>query len=170
MVREKFVKSEKRKVSVVRCLIWLNLIIFTFKALTPVAILVYCDLEKKNMDCDVLVNSSINILLGLDITYYSCFMLYILFCSFSLIFYSWKYSRLEARSHMLFFVVNGTSMFCAMGALLYVKLIFLLEPAFYLEWRVGYYYEYQSQVLQALVYLLTKKNEDCFTCFNRLAP
>ena len=44
-MREKFKKSEKRKVSVVRCIIWLNLIIFVFKALTPWAILVYCNLE-----------------------------------------------------------------------------------------------------------------------------
>lgn len=36
--------------------------------------------------------------------------------------------------------------------------------------RLPDYEDFVAKVLPSLVYLITKKNEDCFNCFNRLVP
>jgi len=36
--------------------------------------------------------------------------------------------------------------------------------------QMRYFEEFIAKVLPAVLYLATKTNEDCFNCFNRLAP
>ena len=51
-----------------------------------------------------------------------------------------------------------------------LTVVFYLKADFYLHWRGGYYFDWFAQLWPALFYLLLKKNEDCFGCFNRMAP
>ena len=83
---------------------------------------------------------------------------------------SFKYSVLEARLHVWYFVNNSLGIIVAQLFILNNLSVFHQDASFYMDWRLGYYYGWMAQATSALVYLLTKNNEDCFTCFNRLAP
>ena len=93
-----------------------------------------------------------------------------MFCSFRLIFFSWKYSRLEAQDHMSFFIVNSLGLISGQLLVMNNLATFYDDPNFYLDWRLAYYFDWIASYWPALIYLLTRKNEDCFGCFNRLAP
>ena len=109
-MREDFNRKETQKVKLARYLIWLNLTFYVLKALVPVVILSYCEIEKEKKDCNNLGDSSISTLLLLDLIYNANLIFYILFCSTKLLYSSWKYSRLEARQHIATFVVNMLGM------------------------------------------------------------
>ena len=156
--------------TLVRYLIWLNLAFFVLKALVPVAILSYCEIEKEKRDCTNLGDSSISTLLLLDLIYNANLIFYILFCSIRLLYSSWKYSRLEARQHIGTFLINMFGMIGGVLLMLLAQIVFYIDPDFYLGWRIGYYCEWLAQILPAMIYLLTERDEDCFNCFNRLVP
>lgn len=83
---------------------------------------------------------------------------------------SFKYSLLEAKRHCRYFLTNALGLILAQLFILNNLSVFYLDAPFYTNWRLGYYYDWLVQTSCALIYLLTTVNEDCYTCFNRLAP
>ena len=71
---------------------------------------------------------------------------------------------------MGFFLTNSFGMISGQVLILANLIAFERNPRFYLGWRTGYYLDWFAQLWPALLYMLTKKNEDCFGRFNRLDP
>ena len=149
--------------------IWINVFYHTIKVLVPVFALTTCTFEDEH-HCRKLSDKCVHILLMIDITYHTNLLIYMIYSCSTLGYFSWKYSRLEAKQHMSFIVINSLGMVSGQTLIVGNLIIFFLHPDFYLGWRLGYYFDWLAQLWPALIYLLTKKNEDCFACFNRLAP
>ena len=71
---------------------------------------------------------------------------------------------------MCFIVVNSFGMVTGQTLIVGNMIVFFLHPDFSLGWRLGGYFDWLAQFWPALFYLLTKKIEDEFSSFNRLAP
>ena len=71
---------------------------------------------------------------------------------------------------MWYFVLNSLGLFFALPLVINGLLLFYFQYDEYNDLRWAYYQDFVAKVTPSLVYLLTKRNEDCFNCFNRLAP
>ena len=105
-----------------------------------------------------------------DCCYASLLFFYEIWCILRLIIYSWKYSRLEARKHMSYFVLNSLGLLFALPLVVDGLLVFINQYESYMQLRWVHYEDFVAKVIPSLIYILTKKNEDCFKCFNRLDP
>ena len=105
-----------------------------------------------------------------DCTYATLLFLYEIWTMVRLICYSWQKSRLEAKAHMWYFVLNSLGMFLALPLVINGLLTNVTKYDEYTTLRWVYYQSNFAKVLPSLIYIATKKNEDCFNCFNRLAP
>mgnify|MGYP001626840315 CR=1 FL=1 len=105
-----------------------------------------------------------------DCVYASLLFIYMLYCCVRLIYLSYKYSRLESLNHMFYFVVGSLGLLFALPIVINDLLYFLTHTDTYTSWRLGYYLDWLAKTLPSVVYLICKRNEDCFNCFNRLAP
>ena len=171
MLKDDYNRKETGKVRLTRYIVLGNALYHLVKVLLPLIAMATCTYHKTHgADCNTLPDSIIDILLLIDVLYQANLLIYIVFCSLRLVWLSWRYSRHEARKHMSFFLINSIGLIT--GQLLYMIIIVVsyIDPNFYLSWRMGYYYDWLSQLWPALIYMLTKRNEDCFGCFNRLAP
>ena len=117
-----------------------------------------------------MTNHRIVICLIFDCIYSGALMLYVIFCFIRLIVFAWKYSRLEAREHMWYFMVVSASLGFSLPLVINNLLMFMHKAALYGDIRFVYYSDCIAKTLPCAVYLLMKPSEDCFTCFNRLAP
>ena len=106
----------------------------------------------------------------MDTIYASLLFVYVGFAIIKLIYLSWKYSRLEARAHMFYFVTNSLGLLTALPLVVNNLLVFSRNPTTYVDMRFSYYEDFVAKCLPSFLYIATKKNEDCFNCFNRLAP
>ena len=71
---------------------------------------------------------------------------------------------------MLYFVTNSIGLMTSWPLILVNLQIFRTCTAEWTSMRLPYYLDIATKVLPSLVYLASKTNEDCFNCFNRLAP
>ena len=76
--------------------IWVNIFYHAVKVLVPVFVLTACSFEDKT-HCENLSDRCIHILLMIDITYHTNLLIYMIYSCVSLFYFSWKYSRLEAK-------------------------------------------------------------------------
>ena len=121
-------------------------------------------------ECNTVTKHRIRLMLYCDCTYASLLFFYEIWTMVRLICFSWKKSRLEARAHMLYFVLNSLGMLLALPLIINGMLVFISKYDEYTTLRWVYYQDNLAKILPSLIYIATKKNEDCFTCFNRLAP
>lgn len=157
--------------SVTRYIIWLNLSYHIIKVVIPTSTLITCmRFDASQATCSYVTDHRIRIMLVCDCIYATTLFLYEIFCMAKLIYFSWTYSRHESRQHMPYFVFNSLGLFLALPIVINDLLFFALHTASYGDWRIGYYLDWFAKTLPSAVYILTKKNEDCFSCFNRLAP
>ena len=105
-----------------------------------------------------------------DSTYAALLFIYVGFAIIKLIWSSWKHSRFEAKAHMVYFVASSLGLLTALPLIVDNLIVFSQNTADYSEMRLPSYEDFVAKVLPSLVYFVTKKNEDCFNCFNRLAP
>lgn len=112
----------------------------------------------------------IRLMLTCDSTYAVLLYIYVGFAIIKLIWMSWKYSRLEARAHMVYFVANSLGLFTALPLVLDNLIIFRANTSTHGNMRLPYYEDFVAKVLPSVLYIATKKNEDCFNCFNRIVP
>ena len=71
---------------------------------------------------------------------------------------------------MAYFVLNSLGLLTALPLVIDGLIVFMNSYENYLELRYIYYEDFVAKILPSLIYIVTKKNEDCFNCFNRLAP
>jgi len=121
-------------------------------------------------ECNQVTTHRIRLMLFADTTYACLLFIYVIFAILKLIYFSWKYSRLEARSHMVYFVASSLGLLTALPLIIDSLTVFINNTSNYEELRLPYYEDFVAKVLPSVLYLATKKNEDCFNCFNRLAP
>ena len=105
-----------------------------------------------------------------DCSIYIILFFYMMWCMGSLIYFSWKKSRYEARKHMFYFITNSLGMLLALPLVINGFITFILEYDEIFQLRWTYYQDNFAKILPSLIYIATKKNEDCINCFNRLAP
>ena len=105
-----------------------------------------------------------------DSTYAILLFIYVGHVMIKLIYNSWKYSRLESKAHMVYFVASSLGLLTALPFILNNEIVFRHNTPDYGDMRLPDYEDFVAKVLPSLVYFVTKKNEDCFNCFNRLAP
>ena len=96
VLREDFNKTEAKKVRATGYIILVNILYFGATVMVPCITLISCSVQNNESNCNKVANKRINLLLIFDITYQSAFITYILFCCLRLIYFSWRYSRLEA--------------------------------------------------------------------------
>ncbi len=105
-----------------------------------------------------------------DTAYASVLFLYMLYCSLKLMIYSSKYCHFESRNHMCYFVLTTIGLLLALPLVINDLLYFVANTDEYSTWRWGYFQDWMAKTLPSVVYIIGKRNEDCFNCFNRLAP
>ena len=171
VVRDNFNKDERRKLRWTCYTIWFNVAYHVVKVVIPTSTLIACSRFGTTTDsCETVTNYRIRIMLICDCIYASLLFFYEIFCVIKLICFSWKYSRHEARTHMSYFVLNSLGLLLALPIVINDLVFFTFHTKDYDQWRLGYYLDWFAKTAPSLVYLLTKKTEDCFLCFNRLAP
>jgi len=137
----------------------------------PASTLVNCLKPDVTFDiCEKVTIYRIKLMLSSDLIYTILMSIWIAFVIIKLIISSWKYSRLESRSHMLCFVANLTGFIIALPLIILNLHIYINHTDNYADMKLPYYLDFVAKVLPSLVYLATKTNCDCFNCFNRLAP
>ena len=137
----------------------------------PASTLIGCNVNNVKADeCDKVTEHRIRLMLICDCTYASLLFIYLIWCMTVLICFSWKNSRLESREHMWYFITNTLGMLLALPLIINGLVTFLLKYDEYTTLRWVYYQDNLAKILPSLIYIATKKNEDCFKCFNRLAP
>lgn len=109
-------------------------------------------------------------MLYMDVLVQFLLTIYAGFAIFKLIYMSWQYSRLESKEHMVYFVANSLGLLTALPLVMLNLYFFSQNEENYGENRFAYYNEIIARVLPLVFYIATKRNEDCFNCFNRLAP
>ena len=77
---------------------------------------------------------------------------------------------MEARLHMVYFVLNSFGMLLAVPLIINGLLLVFSNLTLNESIRWTYYQKNIGKIMPSLFYIATKKNEDCFKCFNRLAP
>ena len=87
-----------------------------------------------------------------------------------LVYFSWRYSRLEAKKHMPYLILNSLSLILALPLIIDDLIVFRQRYDEYNNLTRVYYEDFIAKILPSLCYILTKKNEDCFNNFNRIAP
>ena len=170
VVRDDYKRSEAKKLRAMCFATWFSFLYHLSKILIPCVTLITCSINESVEDCDDMSDRRIHVLLELDVFVWCLIFAYILFCSVKLIAYSWRYSRLEARSHMPYFLINTLGIITGQLLMVIKIILFLKYPQFYLSWSFSSYLDWLQQVFPSLVYLLSKKSEDSFGSFNRLAP
>ena len=171
MVRDTFNAEEKRKMRWLNYAVGVNVGYHVIKVGIPVSTLITCvKLGIEDDECNTVTQHRIKIMLYCDTIYVSLLFMYVIWTMIRLICFSWKKSRLEARAHMPYFVLNSLGMLLALPLIFNGTIIFLTHYDTYTSLRWIAYENYLAKILPSLVYICTKKNEDCFTCFNRLAP
>ena len=109
-------------------------------------------------------------MLILDCIYSSMLFVYILIVGLILICLAWTTSRYEAKHHMTYFVVVSLGLALSLPLVIIDLELFRENPDNYANSRIGYYTDGIAKTLPCALYLLMKPAEDCFNCFNRLAP
>ena len=71
---------------------------------------------------------------------------------------------------MFYFITNTLGMLLALPLIINDLITFIFDYDEYTTLRWVYYQDNFAKILPSLVYIATKKNEDCFNCFNRLVP
>ena len=172
MVREDFfAKEEKRKITWTRYIVYINIAYHVIKVAVPASTLISCaTLGVDDKECDDVTQHRIKIMLICDCTYACMLFFYEVFVVIRLIYFSWKYSRHEARQHMTYFVLNSIGLLTALPLVIDGLFVFIYSYDEYSDLRWIYYEDFVAKTVPSLIYILTKKNEDCFNCFNRLAP
>ena len=101
VVREIYNVTEKRKLKATKYIVGLNILYYIIKVAVPLSTLVNCfKLGVGNGECDKITTHRITLMVYADTIYNTLMFIYVLFAVIKLIVVSWKYSRLEARSHM----------------------------------------------------------------------
>ena len=171
VVRDTFIKEERRKWRWTIYIIWVNVAYHLIKVIIPTSTLISCYYTGiDDTECGNITEHRIRLMLYCDCTYACLLYNYEIYTIVRLIIYSWKKSRLEAKAHMSYFVLNSLGMLLALPLIINGLVSFIRNYDEY-EWkRWVYYQDYFAKMLPSLIYICTKKNEDCFKCFNRLAP
>ena len=171
VVRDIFIKEERRKWRWTIYIVWINIAYHLIKVIVPSSTLISCYYTGVTDDeCGNITEHRIRLMLYCDCTYASLLYIYEIMCMVRLIYFSWKKSRLEAKAHMKYFVLNSLGMLLALPLIINGLVVFIREYDMYTWKRWVYYQDYFAKMLPSLIYICTKKNEDCFNCFNRLAP
>ena len=105
-----------------------------------------------------------------DCIYAATLFVYIIYMGLKLICSAWTSSRYEAKHHMKYFVVVSLGLALSLPLVINDLLLFHENTTRYANWRIGYYTDWFAKTLPCIVYILMKPAEDCFNCFNRLAP
>lgn len=71
---------------------------------------------------------------------------------------------------MKYFVITSLGLLLALPLVINDLIYFMYNTNTYADWRYGYYFDWLAKTLPSMVYLIGKRTEDCFNCFNRLAP
>ena len=118
----------------------------------------------------VVTDRRIEICLMFDTVYSACLFMYCIFCVSRLIIFAWNYGRLEARKHLTYFITVSLSLGLSLPLIIADLLVFMNKTNMYGDIRLTYYSDNIAKALPCAFYLLMKPAEDCFSCFNRLAP
>lgn len=171
VVRDRFTKTEQFKVKMTRVTILLNLVYHLIKVIVPTCAQISCmtqDLTEKQ--CQNRTAARIQTMLICDTVYACLLFIYMLYCNIKLIYMSHKYSRLESNNHMRYFVITSLGLLLALPLVINDLIYFMYNTNTYADWRYGYYFDWLAKTMPSMVYLVSKRTEDCFNCFNRLAP
>ena len=71
---------------------------------------------------------------------------------------------------MSYFVLNSLGLLTSLPLVVGGLIEYMHNFGGYEDNRLAYYQDFLGKVLPSLIYILTKKNHDCFSCFNRLEP
>lgn len=169
--RDKWRSEEQRKLKWTGYIVWFNVIYHIGKAAIPSFTLISCAyFNESESRCADVTNIRISVMLLLDAIYGSLLLVYIIVMGLMLICSAWSFSRYEAKHHMNYFIAVSLGLGLCFPFVIYDLLIFKEDPTGYSNWRFGYYTDWFAKTLPCVVYLLMKPAEDCFNCFNRLAP
>ena len=171
VVRDTFNNKEKRKVRWTRYFTYGNIVWHLVKIGIPISTLISCvNYGLVDAECDKITNKRIALLLYVDCIESTLLLLYTILAMGQLIFYSWRYSRLEARAHMRYFIGNSVGLLLSWPLVINGLFTFLKyeDEVSYVRWV--HYQNLLGKLIPCLAYIATKSTEDCFNCFNRLAP
>ena len=121
-------------------------------------------------DCDVRKDHIFDSLLVCDcVAVVLCFTYF-----FHVIFILWRQTyknfRFEYHKHRCFFVIFSIGMIICLPFVLLEMIYWMLGFDSYLEARFVVYFGYAAHSVPSLLCAIAKPNEDCFNCFNRVAP
>ena len=171
MIRDRFNADERRKIICTKYIVYFNIAYHLIKIAVPSSTLIECIItDTDESDCSEITHHRITLMLICDCIYASFLFLYMIAFNLRLICYSWRFSRHEAKQHMFYFVTNSIGLLLSLPLVIDGLLVFINHYEEYTLIRWVYYEDFVAKSMPSLVYLLTKKNEDCFNCFNRLAP
>ena len=157
VVRDTFNTEEKRKVLWTRYSVGFNIVYHIIKIGIPMSTLISCkSLGVDDDECNTVTQHRIKLMLYCDCTYASMLFLYEIWTMVRLICFSWKKSRLEARAHMFYFVLNSLGMLFALPLIINGLLVFLSDYEEYTTLRWVYYQENFAKILPSLIYIATK--------------
>ena len=119
VVKDDYNAIEKRKIVIFKYSLWLNIFYHIIKVAVPLSTVINCTKTKieKSM-CDEVTTYRIQLMLYCDSTYATLLFIYVGFAVIKLIWTSWRYSRLEAKAHMVYFVASSLGLLTALPLIL----------------------------------------------------
>ena len=107
-------------------MIYGNIVWHIIKVAVPVSTLITCsNLGVENEECSKVTKHRIKLMLSCDVTYSCLLYIYLIFVMSSLILYSWRKSRLEAKNHMWYFVLNSIGLLICLPLIIDSLIIFI---------------------------------------------
>ena len=128
VVRDTFNTEEKRKMRWTRYIVGINIVYHIIKVGIPMSTLITCvKLGIEDSECNKVTKHRIELMLWCDTIYASMLFMYVIWTMIRLIYFSWMKSRLEARAHMLYFVLNSLGLIIALPLIINELLVFLAD-------------------------------------------
>jgi len=167
VLKEDFNRQEKRTTK----LVYVSILVLGAFHILKLAVsgfyLYHC---KRANDCELHMDEVFDGLLICDIiVVFTCFV-YFFFVIINLWRSTYSKFRFEFHQHKRFFIVFYLGMFICLPFVLLEMIIWMTDFNSYLEARFVVYFGYAAHSIPSLLCAVAKPNEDCFNCFNRVAP
>lgn len=105
--------------------VYVNIAYHIVKVAVPLSTLIPCLFYDTSEDyCSDVTKHRISLMLICDCIYASLLYIYMIWCIVRVILYSWRYSRLESRQHMWYFVLNSLGLILALPLVINGLLLF----------------------------------------------
>ena len=126
-------------------------------------------------ECKLATTNAYDDLLICDIICVTVCLIYLLYVIVLLWKHSYASYRFEFYKHRVFFIIFSICMLTCMPSILLESIYWSVDTSkwtisSYTSGRILLYVDYLLHTVPTLIFALFKPNEDCFNCFNRLAP